>query len=63
MYTFGKIFMRQDILLGHFLSDRGQSAERFSACPHHFPSHVLPPGVNESMGKKVQVGISICVDA
>ena len=38
---FGKIFMRQGILLGHFLCDRVQGVERFAAHSRHFPSQVL----------------------
>ena len=41
--NFGKIFMRQGILLGHFLCDRVQGVERFAAHPRHFPSQVPPP--------------------
>ena len=37
---FGKIFMRQNILLGHSLCDRVQDVERFATHPHHFPSQV-----------------------
>ena len=37
---FGKIFMRQGILLGHFLCGRVQGVERFAALPRHFPSQV-----------------------
>ena len=43
---FGKIFMRQGILLGHFLCDRVQGVERFAAHPGHFPSQVPPPPDN-----------------
>ena len=44
-YTVGKIFMRQSILLGHFLCDGVQGVERFVT--HHVTSLVkypLPPG-------------------
>ena len=41
---FGKIFMRQGILLGHFLCDRVQGVESFATHPRHFPSHTPPPG-------------------
>ena len=41
---FGKIFMRQGILLGHFLCDRVQGVERFAAHPRPFPSQVPHPG-------------------
>ena len=41
---FGKIFMRQGMLLGHFLCDRVQGAERFATHPRHFPSQVPPGG-------------------
>ena len=40
---FGKIFMRQGILLGNFLCDRVQGLERFATHPRHFPSQVAPP--------------------
>ena len=40
---FGKIFMRQGILLGNFFCDRVQSVERFATHPRHFPSQVPPP--------------------
>ena len=40
---FGKIFMRQGILLGNFLCDRVQGVERFATHPRHFPSQVPPP--------------------
>ena len=42
---FGKFFMRQGILLGHFLCDRVhvQGVKRFAAHPHHFPGQVPPP--------------------
>ena len=43
MYAFGKIFIRQGILLGHFLCDRVQSVEKFATHPRHFPSQVPPP--------------------
>ena len=39
---FGKILMRQGVLLGHFLCDRVQGVERFAAHPRHFPSQVPP---------------------
>ena len=39
---FGKIFMRQGIVLGHFLCDRVQGVEIFAADPRHFPSQVPP---------------------
>ena len=39
---FGKIFVRQGILLGHFLCDRVQGVERFAVHPGHFPSQVPP---------------------
>ena len=39
--------MRPGILLGHFLCDRVQGVERFSAHSRHFPSQV-PPGGNET---------------
>ena len=40
---FGKIFMRQGILLGYFLCDRVQGVERFATHPRHFPCQVPPP--------------------
>ena len=40
---FGKIFMRQGILLDNFLCDRVQGVERFATHPRHFPSQVPPP--------------------
>ena len=40
---FGKIFMRQGILLGHFLCDRVQGVESFATHPRHFPSQVPSP--------------------
>ena len=45
---FGKIFMRQSILLGHFLCDRVQGVESFATHPRHFPSRV-PPRVSNSL--------------
>ena len=42
---FGKIFIRQGILLGKFLCDRVQGVERFATHPRHFPSQVPPPRV------------------
>ena len=39
-----QIFMRQDILLAHFLCDRVQGVEKFSTHPLHFPSQVPPGG-------------------
>ena len=39
---FGKIFMRQGILLGHFLCDRVQGVESFATYPSHIPSQVPP---------------------
>ena len=45
MNAFGKIFMRQGILLEYFLGDRVQGVDRFAAHPRHFPSQVpLHPG-------------------
>ena len=45
---FGKKFMRQGILFGHFLCDRVQGVERFATHPRHFPSQVPPIGLWES---------------
>ena len=45
---FGKIFMRQGMLLGHFLCDRVQGVESFATHPRHFPSQVPPPGMGNS---------------
>ena len=41
---FWQIFMRQGILLGHFLCDRVQGVESFATHPRHFPSQVPTPG-------------------
>ena len=41
---FGKIFMRQGILIGYFLCDRVQGVESFATHTRHFPSQVPPPG-------------------
>ena len=46
---FGKIFMRQGILLGNFLSDRVQGVERFATHPRHCPSQV-PSGHQQYSG-------------
>ena len=40
---FGKIFMRQGMLLGHFVCDRVQVVESFATHSRHFPSQVPPP--------------------
>ena len=39
-WILAKNFMRQGILLGHFLCDRVQGVERFAAHLRHFPSQV-----------------------
>ena len=42
MYTFGKIFKRQGILLGYFLCDMVQGLERFTTLSRYFSSQVAP---------------------
>ena len=52
--NFGKIFMRQGILLGHFLCDRVQDVDGFAAHPRHFPNQV-PPGT-AAQGMMLKIG-------
>ena len=53
---FGQIFMRQSILLGHFLCDRVQGVERFDTQPRHFPSQVPPPPGFAQKNDKSSIG-------
>ena len=50
---FGKIFMRQGILLGHVLCDRVQGVERFATHPRHSPSQIPPP--RDATGQEIML--------
>ena len=54
---FGKIFMRQGILLGNSLCDRVQGVEQFAIHPRHFPSQVPPPR-RETLATKPKIASS-----
>ena len=43
-----EIFMRQGILLAHFLCDRVQGVERFPTQPRHFPNQIPPRFYNST---------------
>ena len=53
---FGKIFMRQGILLGNSLCDRVQGIERFATHPRHFPGQVPPPRDNSLFARIIRGG-------
>ena len=45
---FGKMFMRQGILSGHFLCDKAQGVKRFATHPRHFPIQVPSTGPRQT---------------
>ena len=45
VYTSGPMFVRQSIVLGHFLCDRVQGVKRFSTQPRHWGLNAIFVGI------------------